>query len=56
MSDYKNEIELHLFLIWNAAYYKMEEILNDISKNFKILKKLEIQWNKDRFSENLTQF
>ena len=56
MTDYNNKIELHLFLIWNAAYYKLEEIICDISKNFKILKKLEIQWNKDRFSENLTQF
>ena len=51
-----NNLEIHLFIIWNNAYYELNEIISDISINFNILKQIEIIWSKDKFSENLTQF
>ena len=53
MSD---KYELHLFLIWSNAYIRLNKILDDISKNFNIIEKIEILWSKGKFSENLTQF
>jgi len=51
-----NKNEMHLFLIWNNAYYRLNQIIEDISNNFNILRKVEIKWSKVKFSENLTQF
>ena len=48
--------ELHLFIIWEKAREKEKEIIEDINKNFKILKVFEIEWNKDEFSNNLSRF
>ena len=43
-----NNLEIHLFIIWNNAYYKLNEIISDISINFNILKQIEIIWSKDK--------
>ena len=48
--------ELHLFIIWEHARYKQEEIIQDISKYFEILKIYEFNWSKDNFSNNLSRF
>lgn len=48
--------ELHLFIIWENALDKKEVILDDISKNFEVLKKYMIKWSLDKFSENLSRF
>ena len=48
--------EIHLFIIWENALYKKQEILEDIEKNFEILKKYIITWDLDKFSENLSRF
>ena len=56
MSELYNKSELHLFLIWNKAYYKLDDIVNDIARNFNIIKKIEIRWSLNLFSQNLTQF
>lgn len=48
--------EIHLFIIWQNALNKREEILKDIEKSFKILKIYQIGWSKEKFSENLSRF
>ena len=48
--------ELHLFIIWENARYKQEEIIKDIKANFQIIKIYEIEWNKENFSNNLSRF
>lgn len=48
--------ELHLFIIWENALYKKDEILKDMEKNFEIIKKYNITWSKEKFSENLSRF
>ena len=48
--------ELHLFIIWENASYKKDEILEDIKKSFEIIKIYKMIWDKDKFSENLSRF
>ena len=48
--------ELHLFIIWQNAREKQEEILQDIKENFKIIKLYEVEWDKEKFSNNLSRF
>ena len=50
------EKELHLFIIWENARYKQNEILDDIKKDLKILNVYDIEWSKESFSNNLTRF
>ena len=48
--------ELHLFIIWENGREKQEEILADIKKDFQIIKIYEIEWEKEKFSNNLSRF
>ena len=48
--------ELHLFIIWSNGRDKQDEILEDINKNFEIIKVYEVEWNKDGFAKNLSRF
>lgn len=48
--------ELHLFIIWSNGRNKQEEILEDMIKNFEIIKVYEIDWTKDNFAKNLSRF
>lgn len=48
--------EVHLFILWEHAREKEKEILDDINKNFKVLGKYNIKWNKENFSKNLSRF
>ena len=48
--------EVHLFIIWENALYKKEEIIKDIRENFEILSTYQIEWSLDNFSENLSRF
>ena len=48
--------ELHLFIIWQNGREKQEEILQDIKENFKIIKLYEVEWDKEKFSNNLSRF
>ncbi|WP_035291749.1 hypothetical protein [Clostridium sp. KNHs214] len=54
----KNQIssEIHLFILWENARYKEWQIIEDIKNNFKILGLYEINWSKEKFSENLSRF
>ena len=47
--------EIHLFIIWEKARYKEEEIISDISKKFFIKSVFEINWKKENFSQNLSR-
>ena len=51
-----NKSELHLFIIWQKGRYKEPEILNDIAKNFTLLRKYAITWNPELVSSNFTRF
>lgn len=51
-----NKSELHLFIIWQKGRYKELEILNDIAKNFTLLRKYAITWNPELVSSNFTRF
>lgn len=48
--------EIHLFIIWEHALDKKEEILEDIKKNFEVIQIYENTWSEDKFSENLSRF
>ncbi len=50
------EQELHLFIIWENARNKQDEIIADIKQNFKIINIYEMYWNKENFSNNLSRF
>jgi len=48
--------ETHLFIIWENAQLKKEEILEDIRNSFKIIKIYKIKWSEEYFSDNLSRF
>ena len=48
--------ELHLFLIWEKGRFEEKRILDDIRKNFTLLKVIDIVWNPDSFKVNLSRF
>ena len=48
--------ETHLFILWENARDKEQEILKDIKENFNILGMYNITWNKENFSNNLSRF
>ena len=48
--------EVHLFILWENARKKENEILEDIRNNFNILGMYNIKWNKKLFSNNLSRF
>ena len=41
--------EIHLFIIWQNALNKKEEILADMEKSFEILAQYKIEWSKDKY-------
>jgi len=47
---------LYLFIIWEKARHLENEILKRMSKQFKILKKFAIQWDEDKFHDNIYSF
>ena len=51
-----NKTEHHLFILWENARGKESEILQLINSEFDILKEIEIEWDKDKFFDNLTSF
>lgn len=48
--------EIHLFILWENALFKKQEILEDMKKSFDILAMYNITWSKEKFSENLSRF
>lgn len=48
--------ELHLFLIWEKGRFEEKHILDDIKKNFTLLKVVDVVWNPDSFKVNLSRF
>ncbi len=48
--------ELHLFIIWNNALYKKEEILADIRNNFFIRNIINIEWSENKWEKNISRF
>ncbi|WP_062532641.1 hypothetical protein [Jeotgalibaca dankookensis] len=51
-----NKPELNLFIIWEKARYKQNEILNDMQNRFKIINVYEVEWSEEYFSQNMTRF
>lgn len=48
--------ELHLFIIWNNALYKKEEILADIRENFLIRNIFSVEWSESKWENNISRF
>lgn len=48
--------ELHLFILWNNALYKKEEILADIRNNFLIRNIFGVEWSENKWEENISRF
>lgn len=48
--------ELHLFIIWKNARIYERRIIKDISKDFEIVRIIEIKWDKLLFAKNLSRF
>ncbi|MGN0485175.1 MAG: hypothetical protein ACI4HI_16655 [Lachnospiraceae bacterium] len=49
-------MEYHLFIIWEKAQWKKNDILEDIRKELCIIKIIDITWDPSRFSDNLSRF
>ena len=47
-----NQQETHLFLIWEKGIFQIDNILGDIERKFKIIKKTDIEWNYNDFNNN----
>ncbi len=48
--------DIFLYIIWNKAYVKKAEILDDLKASFEIIKIVECTWSKELFTENLNRF
>lgn len=48
--------ETQLFILWENAQYKKDEIIEDIKNNFSIIRMYKVQWSSEKFSENLSRF
>lgn len=48
--------ELYIFILWEKARSKEEEILADLKANFHVIQTLNIKWEKKVFSNNLSKF
>ncbi len=48
--------ELHLFIIWQNARFKSEEIIEDIRKKFEIVQVFNVTWSPKMVSSNFTRF
>lgn len=48
--------ETNLFIIWENAQYMKDKILEDMKKEFEILRIFKVTWSKEIFSNNLTRF
>lgn len=49
-------MELHLFILWERARNKEQEILADIKKHLKIIECFDIGWNKKLVADNFSRF
>ncbi|MCI8273617.1 MAG: hypothetical protein HFJ55_06010 [Clostridia bacterium] len=48
--------ETHLFILWENAIYKKQEILAEIKEKFDIINVYEIEWSQEKFIENIIRF
>lgn len=48
--------ELYIFILWEKARSREEKILSDLRANFHVIQTLEIGWNQNAFSDNLSKF
>ncbi len=56
MDDGMLNKEINLFIIWEHARNKEDEIIDDLQETFKILGRYKVVWSSDKFSENLSRF
>jgi serine/threonine protein kinase len=56
MNNILENKELHLFIIWAKGRYKEKEIVSSINKEFQIVEKYLVNWDKNLFGKNLTSF
>ena len=52
----KGNNETYIFIIWEKARNKTDEIINDLDKKFVIRNVIEITWSKKEFLNNLKRF
>jgi hypothetical protein len=50
------ETERHVVVLWDFARSAEAQIARDLSDRFSVVAEMEIEWHKDRFSEQLTRF
>lgn len=48
--------EIYLFIIWNRALFCKEKIINDLQNSFVVKKVFYIEWDKNKYKENLKAF
>ena len=52
----KSKNEIYIFIIWEKARNKTDEIIDDLNKNYVIRNVIEITWSKNEFLNNLRRF
>jgi hypothetical protein len=51
-----NKNETYIFIIWEKARNKTDEIIDDLNKNYVVRNVIEITWSKNEFLNNLRRF
>ena len=56
MNQIMNKNETYIFIIWEKARNKTDEIIDDLNKNYVVRNVIEITWSKNEFLNNLRRF
>ena len=48
----KGQSCVHIIVVWHSAMSKKDEIINDLNKDFQVIKVFRGHWDADKFLEN----
>lgn len=48
--------DFHLFMIWEGGLSSVEDVVKNLTENFDILFRADIQWSKEKIPENISRF
>lgn len=48
--------DFHLFMIWEGGLSNVEDVVKNLTEKFDILFRADIQWSKEKLSENISRF
>src|SRR5690554_405111 len=48
--------DFHVFVVWEGGLSNVEPVVKKLSENFDVLFRANIQWSKEKLSENIGRF